>query len=208
MPSFLAGARRLLALLVLLLAFPAFGQDRFYTEVTPPLPTDNPAKIEVLEFFYYGCPHCSNLSSYLDEWSAKLPADVAFRRVPVSFDHAMLSRNARLFYAIEATGELSRLDREVFRAFDQRIRLYDEKALTEWLTAKGVDTGKFMEAYRSFGVETSVKRADRLANDYGVRGVPAIAIDGKYLLDAREPNEFLAAASRMIERVRTERGKK
>lgn len=199
--------RCLLAVMGCLLALSAFAQDDYYTRVNPPQPTDNPAKIEVIEFFYYGCPHCSNLHKPLNAWVAKLPADVVFKRVPVTFKQAALINNARLFYALEATGQLDRLDSEVFKAFDQKIKLFDESTLNGWLATKGVDSTKFMEVYKSFGVDGKVKRADQLANAYKITGVPAIVIDGKYLLEPRAPTEFLANADRMIAKVRAERGK-
>lgn len=200
--------RHLLAVATLALALPVLAQNDFVA-VQPPQPTDNPAKIEVLEFFSYGCPHCADLNGPFTAWEAKVPGDVVVRRVPVSFGRAAWANLARLYYALEATGDLAKLNGDVFKALHaERINLFDEKSITEWLAKKGVNTVKFAEAFNSFSIQSKVKRGDQLAQAYRIQGVPAIAIDGKYMLEAREPKEMFAAADRLIAKARTERGKK
>lgn len=201
--------RHLLAIAALALALPAFAQGGGYTLVQPPQQTDNPAKIEVIEFFSYGCPHCAQFNGPLSVWAAKLPADVVVKRVPVSFGRAAWANVGRLYYALEATGDLAKLDAEIFKAIhDQRVNLYDEKAIVEWLAKKGVNTQKFTEAYRSFGVQSKGSRGDQMAQAYRIGGVPALAINGKYLLEAREPSEMFALADKLIAKERAERSKK
>ncbi|MGE5385378.1 MAG: thiol:disulfide interchange protein DsbA/DsbL [Betaproteobacteria bacterium] len=199
--------RQILAVGALALATSVFAQD--YTPVQPPQPTDNPAKIEVLEFFSYGCPHCSDLNAPFSAWEAKVPGDVVVRRVPVSFGRAAWANLARLYYALEATGDAGKLNAEIFKAIHaERVNLFDEKSIVEWLAKKGVNTVKFTDAFNSFSVQSKVKRGDQLSQAYRIQGVPAIAVDGKYMLEAREPKEMIAAIERTVAKARADRGKK
>jgi len=200
--------RQILALAALVLALPVFAQTG-YTLVQPPQPTDNPDKIEVIDFFYYTCPHCKSLSAPLTAWAKKLPEDVYVRKVHVSFGSAAITNLSRLFYALETTGDLARLDQEVFKALhEQRINLAMEGKMLEWLAKQGVNTQKFSEAYKSFGVESKVRRADQLSQAYRITGVPAIIIDGKYLLEPNAPEKLLELADELIKKVRAERAAK
>jgi thiol:disulfide interchange protein DsbA len=196
----------------LAISAPAIAQTagKDYTPISPAQPTDDPAKIEVLEFFSYGCPHCSDFHPVISAWAAKLPGDVVFKRVPVTFGRAAWANAARLYYTLEATGELARLDGEVFKAIhNDRINLFEEKAIFEWVAKKGVDQKKFSEAFNSFGVMSKVKRGDQLAQAYKIQGVPSVAVDGKYLVGGKDFNEQLAIADKLIAKVRSEKpGKK
>lgn len=184
------------------------GKD--YTPINPPQPTEDPAKIEVIEFFSYGCPHCADFNPLVHAWAAKLPADVAFRKVPITFGRAAWANIARLYYALEATGDLAKLDAAVFKAIhDERISLFDDKVAAEWVAKKGVDPKKFADAFNSFGVMSKVKRGDQLAQGHKIQGVPAISIDGKYLVGGQGFNETLAIADKLIAKARAEKsGKK
>ena len=184
------------------------GKD--YTLITPAQPTDDAAKIEVLEFFSYGCPHCSDFHPLISAWAAKQPGDVVFKRVPVSFGRAAWANLAKLFYTLEATGDLARLEGDVFKAIhNDRANLFDEKSMTEWVAKKGVDPKKFSETFNSFGVMSKVKRADQLAQAYKISGVPAIAVDGKYLVGGQSFGDVLATTDKLIAKARSEKpGKK
>lgn len=197
--------RSFLALIALSLALSAHAQNG-YTLVQTPQPTENPAKIEVLEFFYYSCGHCYNLSAPLATWVGKLPADVSFRRMPVSFGRAALGNLAKLYYSLEITGDLAKLDAEVFKAIhEQRINLTNESTLLEWLAKKGVNTQKFSEAFKSFGIDSKIRRGDQLAQAYRIDGVPALIVDGKYLLTPDTPDKLLPLADELIAKARAER---
>lgn len=182
-----------------------------YVAIDPALPTDNPAKIEVTEFFSYACPHCNDLNPSIIKWSAKLPADVTFRRIPVNFS-PFYQLMAKLFYSLEAIGELQRLDEAVFNAIHVKgLRLIDDKSIQEWVTSQGVDAKKFSDAFKSFGVSSKVARANQLAQSSKIQGVPAIAVDGRYLVvgkNIKSHDELLALADQVIDKVRTERSKK
>ncbi len=184
------------------------GKD--YTPISPVQPTEDGAKIEVLEFFSYGCPHCSDFNPILHAWAGKLPADVVVKKVPVTFGRAAWGNVAKLYYTLEITGDLSRLEADVFKAIHQeRANLFDEKTLTEWVVKKGVDQKKFTETFSSFGVMSKVKRADQMAQAYKIQGVPALAVEGKYLVGGKDFNEALAITDKLIAKARSEKsGKK
>ena len=196
----------------LAISLPALAQTagKDYTPISPAQPTDDPAKIEVVEFFSYGCPHCSDFHPVVSAWAARLPGDVVFKRVPITFGRAAWANLAKLYYSLEATGELARLDGEVFKAVhNDRLNLFEEKAIVEWVARKGVDQKKFTEAFNSFGVMSKVKRGDQLAQAYKIQGVPAMAVDGKYLIGDMGFKEKLAVADKLIAKARGEKpGKK
>ena len=184
------------------------GQD--YTAISPAQPTEDAGRIEVLEFFSYGCPHCADFNPLLQAWVAKLPGDVVFRKVPITFGRAAWANIARLYYALKVTGDLDRLESDIFKAIhNDRINLFEEKSLLEWVAKKGVDQKKFAEAFNSFGVMSQVKRGDQMAQAYKIQGVPALAVDGKYLVGGKDFNEQLAIADKLIAKARSEKsGKK
>jgi len=184
------------------------GRD--YKLLNPMQPTDNPGKIEVLEFFSYGCPHCSDFNPLLTQWAAKLPADVVLRKVPVSFGRAAWGNAARLFYALEVTGDLKRLEGDVFKAIhEQRTNLFDEKTIQKWVAERGVDTKKFNDTFASFGVQSKVRRGDQLAQAHRIEGVPTLIIDGRFQIATLAFEQQLTVADKLIEQVRAEKaGKK
>jgi len=197
---------------VLTVAMPSSAQTvgKDYTLISPPQPTEDASKIEVLEFFSYGCPHCADFNPLLQAWAAKLPGDVVFRKVPITFGRGAWANIARLYYALKVTGDLDRLESDVFKAIhNDRINLFEEKSLLEWVAKKGVDQKKFAEAFNSFGVMSQVKRGDQMAQAYKIQGVPALAVDGKYLVGGKDFNEQLAIADKLIAKARSEKsGKK
>lgn len=193
------------------LALPAAAQTagREYTLLSPAQATDEPLKIEVTEFFSYGCPHCSDFHPILAAWAAKLPADVVVKRVPVSFN-SYFAMIAPLYYTLEATGDLARLDSAVFHTIhSEGNRLADSQSRSAWALRNGIDAKKFDDTYRSFSVASKVRRADQQTQAYKIQGVPALAIDGKYLISGAEFSQQLAVADQLIAKVRKEKfGKK
>lgn len=182
-----------------------------YSQVSPPQPTDNQTKIEVLEFFSYGCIHCYRFNSTVSKWAAKLPADVEFKRIPVAFNRTPALNLSRLFYALEAIGELGRLDEAVFAAiFDKNVKLHDESTMKAWVAQEGVDAKKFADAYASFGVQSKAKRADQMGAAYKIEGTPTIAVDGRYLVlteGVKSYEDILVRADKLIGKVRSEKKK-
>ena len=211
MTGWLAGlALGLLAITTPVQAQLTVGSD--YAMIDPALQSDNPAKIEVLEFFSYACPHCSDLAPQIAQWSAKLPPDVAFKHVPVGFNNPFYLLMARLYYTLEAIDEGPRLDSAVFNALHEKgVKLVDDKSILEWVTGQGVDAKKFSDAYGSFGVASKVKRADQLAHLAKIRGVPALVVDGRYLVvgqNVKSHADLLALTDKVIEKARLERNAK
>jgi thiol:disulfide interchange protein DsbA len=156
------------------------AQEKFRTLKTN-APTDVEAgKIEVVEFFWFGCPHCYSLEPLIDAWAKKLPADVVFRRQHVPFREA---KHQQLYFTLQAIGQDNeKVLATVFAAIhQQRKRMLDPKEMIEVLAPVGVDAKTFNDAFNSFGVRTRQQRANKLADAYGLDGVPAIGVNGKYL---------------------------
>ncbi len=196
--------KRLFAFLVVaLLLAPPFAAAQRYTELKPPQPTAAGGKIEVVEFFWYGCIHCYNLEPALEGWLKKLPPDAQFRRVPAIFNPRW-EHDARIFYAFEALGVLDKLHRPFFDAIHQdRLRSDDPKALAQWLEKQGVDAQKFTDVMKSFSVHSRVQRAKLMTAGYKIDGTPAIAVDGRYTVSAGEG--MFETVSQLIDQARKQR---
>lgn len=184
-------------------------EGRDFRELNPPLAPDR-AKVEVIEFFWYGCPHCFNLEPVVVPWARNLPGDVNFRRVPAVFPDGKWTPGARLYYTLEAMSLLERLHGEVFNAIHlERKRLGDEKQLSEWVSTKGADPKEFLATWNSFGVQSRVRQAQELTRRAGLSGVPAMVVDGRYhAISPEHLPDLLALVDRLIERARGERGRK
>ena len=155
------------------------GRD--YRPISPPQPTDSGAKVEVLEFFWYGCPHCNTLQPALRAWLKRKPADVDFKRVPAVFQDSWVPLT-KAFYSIDAMGLTEKLHHDVFAAIhEQKARLQEPKVLFDWVASKGVDKQKFIDTYNSFAVQGRAQRSIDMTRNYDIPGTPALAIDGKYL---------------------------
>lgn len=191
----------------------ALEEGKNFTILVPPQPTSQRNKIEVVEFFSYGCPHCAHFYPLLSAWVAKLPPDVVFRRVPVGFNRDFWVNLQRAFYALEATGDLARLDGPLFHALhEERRPLVDASSLAEWVGNNGGNADKFTEAYASLAVNKQSFQADQMAQEFRIEGIPSLAIDGRYVTHAEATTDeveamkgLLANADELIVRVRNER---
>jgi len=183
----------------------AFVAGRDFVRLATPVATPPGGRIDVLEFFWYGCPHCNTFLPLVDAWKARQPADVALRRVPVGFS-ALHETHARLFYALEAIGEVERLHRRIFTAIHvQRRRLDREADMAAFVTEQGVDAARFTQAFRSFTVVTRARQARALADAYKVDGTPSIGVHGRYFTSgslAGSHERALQVTSFLVERVR------
>jgi len=177
--------------LSLLLSGPGSGaaatppvRDREYTliePVQPPLEPLNGKKVEVIEFFYYGCPHCYNLQPALKAWLKGAANDVEFRRQPTVFRESWIPLT-RAFYALEAIGLLDKFHDEVFETVHkQNVNLGNRQMLLDWAGRRGIDTKKLAEAYDSFAVQTKSQRAVQMTRAYGITGTPSVVVGGRYL---------------------------
>jgi thiol:disulfide interchange protein DsbA len=178
---------------------PRRGTD--YTVLAVEQPVEAKNKVEVTEFFWYGCPTCFKFEPLLEAWIAKLPADAQFRRVPAVFSERW-ARDAAVFYAFEALGLVDRLHRPFFDAI-HRDRLQPEKpeALGEWLDKQKVDRKRFDEAIKSFGVQSRVRRAAQMSGAFKLEGVPTLAVHGRYTIQIEQGRSFegmLAIADHLI----------
>ncbi len=182
-----------------------------YKPLANPQTVETGEKIEVVEFFWYGCSHCFDLEPFLKKWVARLPKDVEFRRIPAVPTERWLP-NARTFYTLEALGLVDKLHGEVFDAIHiDRVNLNDEKILLEWMAKKGVDGAKFTEAWKSFSVQSRTKRAVQLTQAYDISGVPTLAVDGKYVTSVSmtgSPEGLMKTLDELIAKARAERKKK
>ena len=147
-------------------------------------PVEAPAgKLEVVEFFWYSCPHCNAFEPTLGAWVKKLPKDVAFRRVPIAFQESFVPQQ-RLYYTLEAMGLVEKLHAKVFAAIHvEKLNLTKGESITEWVAKQGVDAAKFVAQYNSFSVVTKANRASQLQNAYKVEGVPALGAVGRFYTD-------------------------
>jgi thiol:disulfide interchange protein DsbA len=158
------------------------GHD--YTRVKNAQPVATGKKLEVLEFFWYRCPHCFQLEPSLAKWIKTLPKDAQIRRVPAVFRDDWMP-GAKLYYTLEQMGLLGRLHHKVFDAYHlQNLNLNDPAVLGDWIAKQGVDRKKFESIYNSFSTQSKATQGARLATTYGITGVPAFIIDGKYMTSA------------------------
>jgi thiol:disulfide interchange protein DsbA len=182
------------------------GRD--FKPISPPL-TSAKDKIEVIEFFSYGCPHCSDFHPIIGKWAANLPKDVSFRRVPVSFGRPEWARLAKIFYSLEATGDLAKLDTAVFIALhEQRVTFKTDEAVFSWVAGRGADAKKFTDAFNGFSMASKVKRGDDDATGAKIGGVPSLAVDGKYLVNneaASSYEDLLRITDAVIAKARQDR---
>jgi len=176
--------------LTLPLATPAMAQARQfkegkdYTKLAKPLAPDAPAgKVDVIEFFWYSCPHCNAFEPTLDAWVKAAPKDLSIRRIPVAFNASFVPQQ-KLYFALEGMGKLDTLHAKVFRAIHvEKLKLTRDEDIFAWVAQQGVDAAKFKETYNSFTVSSLVRRASALQEGYGVEGVPSMGVAGRFYTD-------------------------
>jgi thiol:disulfide interchange protein DsbA len=197
-----------LSAVVLALPLAATGQAFQYGKIDPPQPVESGNKIEVIEFFWYGCIHCYNLEPHIEAWLKKLPPDVEFRRVPAVFSPRW-GHDAAIYYTLESMGLLEKLHRPLFDAIHKSsLRTDNEAALSEWLQKNGVDPKKFMDTMKSFGVQSKTRRAVQQTVAYKIDGTPAMAVAGRYTVSAeqgRTQQGMLEAVDKLVAMARKEK---
>jgi len=190
-----------IASLALGLSFSARAQN--YTNINPVQPSDTADKIEVLEFFAYTCPHCKAMEPLASRWATTLPENVVLKPVPVAFN-ASMGDLQRLYYSLEALDRLD-LHRAVFRAIhEQRKRIFDARAIIDWVAEQGVDRQTFEATFKSFGVQTKVARANELARIYRIEGTPTLAVGGRFTTSPSQNASYEATitqANTLLQRV-------
>jgi len=144
-------------------------------------PLESKGKVEVIEFFWYGCPHCYDFEPELSSWVKRQPKDVTFRRVPVAFRDDFMP-HSQLFYALEAMGKGDALNEKVMYAIHkENKRLLTEPEIADWVASQGIDRNTFLATYRSFAVVSKARTSKQLAESYRIDGVPTIVMQGKYV---------------------------
>jgi len=165
-------------------------------------------KIEVLEFFFYGCSHCFHLHHDLTAWSKKLPKDVELVYVPVIFRDSW-EPMARAFYALDALGQREQLHDALFQAWNVTNEdLSDEAKIQKFVAARGVDPANFAAAYSSFAMQSKVTRAKQMIRSYWISGTPTLVVEGKYAITGLLPADTIRVLDDVIAQVRKERAKK
>jgi thiol:disulfide interchange protein DsbA len=150
-----------------------------YETLSPAQPTHNPGKIEVIEFFWYGCPHCYSFEPVLEKWVKNLPKNVEFIRQPAVFSD-LWGKHAKAYFTAEALGVVDKVHADFFDAIQNKKNLETEDQLAKFFAAHGVNETEFHNAYNSFLVDAKMRQATTMATRYGITGVPAIIINGKY----------------------------
>ena len=164
----------------LLIAAPTYKEKIHYERVLPAQPTTTGDKVEVVEMFWYGCPHCNSLEPYVDRWLKKMPATAEFVRMPAIF-RPEWELHARAYYTAEILGVLDKTHPAMFEAIHQQKRHLSTDAEIQKLFAEhGVTEEDFNRVFRSFAVEAKIRRAKDMSQRYGIRGVPALIVNGKY----------------------------
>ena len=183
---------------------PVEGRD--YVKLSQRQPVQDPKRLEVIEFFWYGCPHCFAFEPLIEAWVKKLPADVHFRQLPFAFIGPV--EHQKLFYALEELGQREALQRKLFSAIHvERKQINNEADITKFVAANGVDAAKFGEAFKSFAVNTKVSRGKALCNAYKIDSVPTIGVHGRYFTSASlagSHERALHVADQLIARTRQE----
>jgi thiol:disulfide interchange protein DsbA len=192
----------------------AFGQAALRSEVVrldPPRPVATGERIEVIEFFYYGCPICYELEPHMTRWLAtQAPGYIALRRIPALSSEGWETL-AKLYFTLEAIGEINRMHWPVYDNFhfDGKL-LNEEKVMLEWVGNNGIDAKKFAEVYGSQEIQAKLAQSRELMKAYDVRGVPTIIVDGKYMSSARlagGTRALMQIVDELVRRAKSERPK-
>lgn len=187
---------------------PVFQEGVNYDLINPPLRTSDPGRIEVTEFFWYGCGHCYHFEPMVEQWKKTLAEDVAFRPSPAVWNPSM-ELHSKAFYTAEVLGVLDTMHPALFHTMNvERKRLKSEEEIAEQFTAKGVSAEEFSKAFNSFGVGSQVRQANSRARSAKITGTPSMMVDGKYLITAQKAGSqanMLKVADFLIEKERVAR---
>jgi len=180
------------------------GKDYLALKQRAPVESDK-GKVEVVEFFWYSCPHCNAFEPELNAWLGKLPPTVDFKRVPVRF-RADFEPQQRLYYSLDAMGQLPKLHGKVFHAIHvERNPLTTPQSIFEWVAKQGLDRAAFETTFNSFGVAGKAKRAAQLQEAYQVEGVPALGVAGRFYVDgglAGSMSRALQVVDHLVKQIR------
>lgn len=180
-----------------------YQENVHYRKVDPEQPGADGKRILVQGFFMYSCGHCNSLEPYLEEWLKTKPEDVDFVKIPAVFDQPVIVMYAKEFYALNLIGADADIHKKIFHTIhEERKRLRTEADMDAFLEANGVNLAEYHKAMKSFSVLTNVRRASVMAENYGIQGVPALVVDGKYLIPGQNHEVMIGALNQLIEKVR------
>lgn len=164
-----------------MLAAAAEAEGQGYEALSNPQPTQHPDKVEIIEFFWYGCPHCYSFEPELTAWLKTAPKNVEFIRQPAVFNDTW-GKHAKAYFVAEALGVVDKVHADLFDAIqNKKQKLETEDELSDFFAAHGVDKAQFKEAFSSFAVDTKMRQAPVIAGKYGITGVPTVIVNGKYV---------------------------
>jgi thiol:disulfide interchange protein DsbA len=202
--------RNIFAALMMLLAAEAFAQSdglQEYTLLNPPQPTSSGKKIEVLEFFFYGCIHCFHLHPKLSKWEKTMPKDVQLDYVPTSFN-SNWEPMAYTYYALKAMGLRKQMDDKLYDAWNiSNLILLEQDKIADFMAQQGVDRQKFLDYFNSMSVDTDVKHSKQMMVEYHISGTPTLIVDGRYVIANLLPDDTIRVLNEVVNKVRKERGK-
>jgi len=168
----------------------SYEEGKDYDRLSAAQPTQTGDKIEVLEFFWYGCPHCFHFEPALQKWLKNKPDNVHFIRVPAPLNPSWMV-HTKTYYALELMGAGEKYHHDLFSAIHtQRKRIFDQDAISAFLKDLGVDMDAFNNAYKSFAVEMRTRKAMQLGQNYRLNGVPMLTINGKYIVSAEKAGDY------------------
>lgn len=188
------------------LAIPDPQPGKEYTVLPKQIPTSDPSKIEVTEVFWYGCPHCYHLEPIINKWAKDLPEDVNFVRMPALFGK-LWTIHGQLFITLNTLGAEEKLHSAVFESIQQRKNLLlTPEDMAEFASQHGIDKQKFLDTYNSFGVQSQLEKDKKTLTQYGISGVPAVIVNGKYRVDLNDnvpdPKELMNITNYLIKKER------
>lgn len=184
---------------MLLQAATQYQDEVHYQTVIPEQPGADGKQVRVMEFFWYGCVHCYAFEPHLEKWLEKKPENVIFERVPAMFNRPDVIMHAKTYYALSLIGAEPEIHARIFHAMhEKKQRLRTEQEMEDFLAQNGIDMGKFRKAMNSFAVQTSARKAAVAAENYNVRGVPSLAVDGKYKIGGLEGGEMIKIMSHLV----------
>ena len=182
-----------------------FEAGKNYTELNQAVPVSQPGKIEVVELFWYGCPHCCAFEPTINPWVEKLPADVHFVRIPAMFG-GLWNIHGQLFLTLESMGVEKKVHHAIFEKLHNNPKaLTTPEEMADFVAEQGVDKDKFLSTYNSFAIKGQIEKAKKLAMAYQISGVPTLVVNGKYRFDigsAGGPDEALQLADQLIAKER------
>jgi thiol:disulfide interchange protein DsbA len=191
---------KIFAVLALVFAVHAYAQsapEEGYSVLNPPQPTRNANKVEVMEFFFYGCPHCFHLHPYLSAWEKKKPKYVEMVYVPTIFNPGW-EPMANAYYALELLGKQKQLDDTLYTAWSENNVLVESDKIADFVAQHGVDRQKFLDAYNSFSVQSKVERSKQMVLSYGISGTPTLVVDGKYVITGLQPDQMVRVLDKVV----------